>query len=625
MHQSIIEKIACPSCQRPYQKVSHHSDKERLLNGYLECNGCAIIIPVIDGFAFFTEPRLHPEQASPEALITLGNKLFGTAEDFDQYHHQKNCRGAIEVYAAFQPFNESTRAFTPLIPHLEGQLVENDLILDTWGRTGWSGEWLAGLFPNQRILSIWEGNSSVLAYRGYRHLLAMKNRAPNLDIIFTHPERPIPLDSGSVGLVYGLDSLHRYSFYPFVSECLRITKPEGACVFPHIHLTNSEPSPWFDRGCNQFHGQDYRKWLQRLSANNDRQGWVLSEENLFEGPSLAPLEDDSDTSHYNGLVFILPSSFSPALPPPVTQAMPASSTRYLVNPLLRFDPIRSTTSVSKTLHNGEAEHLLLRHPVYQKRLPDTPLALSRLDWVALIHAMNGATADRISRQGSGLVETLERLALSEVVLPEKVSLSAHRLQRFHSNQLPVEQISTRYFWSAWEHSDANMEIPSLGELSAGELVQLGTGLAALLLQEGVRPGTRITLSGNSAPLFTITGLVAASLGATAGFEECAVESRCSHTSAVSGKAHSSTPAELLDKLGNLPQPWPALSCLQGGKIEFQVGTERVNFSLEELFNACVALKHQIGIPDWATPEGDAWQQLIILTCKALSNHSAHNQ
>lgn len=626
MHLSTLHRLACPSCQRAYELVAHDQEAERIINGYLQCSGCALIIPIVEGFTFFTEPRLHKEQASPAALADMRLMLFGTDSEFERYQQQKNTRNTLEAYAAFQPFNESTRAFTPLIPHITPFLEEGDLILDTWGRTGWSGEWLAGLFPTNRVLSIWEGNSSVLAYRGFRQLLSWQDRAENLDIIFTHPEKPLPIQSQSVGMVYGLDSLHRYSFYPFASEALRVAKPSGSCVFPHIHLTNSEPTPFFERGCNQYHGHDYRNWLDMLCSNTGRRGWVMSEEALFENGETTALEDQSDMHHYNGLILILPDEDNQttnpvaALTPP-----PPQRVRYLVNPFLRFSPIRSTVSVSQRLHGGEAGHLLMRHPVYHQRLPITPLNLNTFDWLAVIHAMQGSSAQTLGEKDPELLRAANRLSQDEILLPVAVSPAAHRLQRFHSNQLPSSQVSVSAFWAALSSSTVNQDIPELGVLSGEELFQLASGIAALLKAEGLKAGGQLSLRAKSGPLMVLVGFIAASLGATARF----VDDHDEHANQLMDKDYAldtpssgATADSLLSKLESLHQPWPQWDDHANGNIVFGSHSSASGCSLEHLFDTCIALQHQIEVPDWAHSEGSPLQQLILYAAQVLTTFLA---
>src|SRR5690606_37784862 len=98
---------------------------------------------------------------------------------------EKQRRGNFVLYAAFQPFNESTRALYPLLPLLRETLRPGDIILDTWCRTGYSAAWLAGLFTEQQVIALWEGYSNVLGYRGFRYWLHEGKRPANLHILFT--------------------------------------------------------------------------------------------------------------------------------------------------------------------------------------------------------------------------------------------------------------------------------------------------------------------------------------------------------------------------------------------------------------------------------------------------------
>ena len=302
----MLRLLACPSCRIGFDAVIHAGEVERIDFGFLRCPRCAVVVPVLDGFVMFTEPLLHEGLATPSALRAMALRLFGDEPGFRAYQRDKRQRGVIESYAAFAPFNESTRSIEPILPLAVASMREGDVILDTWCRTGYSGEWLAGRFPRQRVVSLWEGNSSVLGYRGFRHLLGSGQRANNLDIVFCTLEKPLPFRDGAFGLVHAYDSLHRYGLSPFAGECLRVARDDAAILFPHLHLSNSEPEPFFERGCHQYHGRDYRAWLDQVAGNGQRRGWVMDEARVFNGPDVAELIDEPDTTHYNGMVVILP-------------------------------------------------------------------------------------------------------------------------------------------------------------------------------------------------------------------------------------------------------------------------------------------------------------------------------
>ena len=175
----------------------------------------------------FTEPLLHSGQASAPALADMAARLFGSAAAFDEYRRDKQRRGVLESYAAFAPFNESTRAVEPILPHVVGQLHDADWILDTWCRTGWSGEWLAG--RSQRNAWFRSGKATaacwVIADSGTRWV-----RICHGPRRFLRPGKPLPFRDAAFGLVHAYDSLHRYGLYPFASECLRVARDDAAAV-----------------------------------------------------------------------------------------------------------------------------------------------------------------------------------------------------------------------------------------------------------------------------------------------------------------------------------------------------------------------------------------------------------
>ncbi len=167
------------------------------------------------------------------------------------------------------PFNESTRSIEPFIEIFKNDLLPGDIILNLWCRTGYTGEYLASHFPEQTVISAWEGNTDVLGFKGFSFWLKESQRLPNHKVIFFDPCKKFPFKDNSVKLVHGLDTLHRYPFDNIMDESLRILQKEGSLIFPHIHLTNSEPVPYFDRGERQIHGTQYEADLsEKLKGTN---------------------------------------------------------------------------------------------------------------------------------------------------------------------------------------------------------------------------------------------------------------------------------------------------------------------------------------------------------------------
>lgn len=602
MHLSLLDVLACPSCGEAYEASSHRQSGQHLLQGYLSCSSCAVVVPVLEGFVFFTEPLLHAGLASPEHLQALAHKFFGIATEFWSYARQRRQRGALEPYAAFQPFNESSRAVEPLLPHAAAHLQSGDFILDTWCRTGWSGAWLAGLFPQQRVVSLWEGNSSVLGYKGFRHLLSSE-RADNLNVIFTHPEKPLPFRRDAFALLHGLDSLHRYGLYPFAGECLRVTCDDGALLFPHLHLSNSEPEPFFQRGCQQWHGRDYRAWLDRVTQGSGRRGYVFSEITLFTGPAIAELCDESDTTHYNGAVAILPAA---SVPQPLPA--PASNSRHILSPLFRLHPGRRSARVSSALFDGAVGHLLERHPAYEARLPTGPVNLDDATWLMLLLVSVGYTtaALKTALPRVDVEAGLATLRRQELIYTAPVLATAHRLQRFHANQLPVRDAGiVEEFWRVLgSHTGSSLVLADGEALSGADLLQVCHGFAAALAARVPAPGSRVAVSATQHPLLLLAGLVAAAQGHRVRFlvrgDEpcsgaalwlCADEEPNRSAVATMPLGLDGAAGSLLASLDADGSPALSLWC-DAGVIELPVAGAWAACPLADLIDACESLQQQ---------------------------------
>ena len=514
MHRSLLDILACPSCRVGHELTTHAETGDGIALGFLRCPHCAIVIPVLDGLVLFTEPLLHAGLATAPALAEMALRLFGSAAAFDDYRRDKLRRGVLESYAAFAPFNESTRVIEPILPHAIGTLHVADWILDTWCRTGWSGEWLAGRFPQQRVVSIWEGNSSVLGYRGFRHLLGPGQRAHNLDIVFCDLEKPLPFRDAAFGMLHSYDSLHRYGLYPFAGECLRVARDDAAVVFPHLHLSNSEPDPFFERGCRQLQGRDYRAWLDRITAGGRRRGWVLTEAAVFNGPDIAELVDEPDTEHYNGMIAILPTSSQS----PIALACERGARRFVVSPLFRISPARANAHVSPALFDGAIGRLLARHPVYQARLPAAPVKLPEPALLALLLAAVGMHEDAIAATDLQATEqmrsSLETMTDCELLRPADISDAAHRLQRFHANQLPVRDGGVlENFWSRIAGCQEDLLILADGTgFSGADIARYAASVAAALAGRGFVSGEWLAVSVGAHPLLLLAAIAAVSSG-----------------------------------------------------------------------------------------------------------------
>ncbi|TNF34516.1 MAG: hypothetical protein EP312_06220 [Gammaproteobacteria bacterium] len=493
MPDSVLTDIlACPQCRQP---LEHRHD-------WLSCHHCQTAWPVLAGFPCFGHPtELAAADAGQHAQLL--QQQLGDPADYQHLIDEKQRRGHFDLYAAFQPFNESTRAVYPLLPLLQATLRPGDIILDTWCRTGYSAALLAGLFPQQQVIALWEGNHNVLGYRGFRHWFGNGQCPDNLHIVFTHADQPLPLANGSVRVVHGLDSLHRYDIDTFPAECLRVCDPEGVLVFPHIHLTNSEPDPWFDRGCLQWHGREWKALLD-ARAGHGRQSWVLAEPDLFAVHDTFTLRDDCDTGHYNGFALVAGRQHDGQSWP--INAFPglAADARLLENPLLAIDLNRACVVLDEDAREGSIRYMLDRHPVYRERLQQhTGERLDELECRLLFLARSGMTvqqmADTLRLPLQQLMATVQQLCERELVHPAPLSMAMFRLQSHYGfpQRLQPAAGDFRALWeTALPHYASKTLLRSLddgSEFSGDDVQQLVSALQQALAHHRITAGDIIAI------------------------------------------------------------------------------------------------------------------------------------
>ena len=330
----------------------------------LFCNSCQVYFPVVNGFIFFNEPQVNFSHQTENAFNY----------EFDRFQYadfliQKAGKTAPDLYAAFQPFNESSRAFEPFIPFLKQNLKPGDVILDLWCRTGWSALYLSGLFPDQKIISVWEGNKGVLGYQGFSFWFDELTKPSNLVIIFSDINKNFPLPDQSVKLVYGLDTLHRYSKPNIINETLRVTSNDGFLIFPHVHLSNNQPDPFFERGGDILHGEQWDFYLTHKLKNSGRKHFIFSEPELFENPETIPLQSNPNTPDYNGLIAVFPEHNLPVKLEKWNYEPNHFEDQFIyINPLLEFQYSHSRVKLNLTKWDSGVEYILKRHPVYHKKL-----------------------------------------------------------------------------------------------------------------------------------------------------------------------------------------------------------------------------------------------------------------
>jgi acyl-coenzyme A synthetase/AMP-(fatty) acid ligase/SAM-dependent methyltransferase len=487
----------------------NRSAPERVLTGTLECDECGEAVPILAGFPCF--PERGPSEGFDHAgLRALGGRLFGDRDRLLALTQMKSRRPSRDRYAAFQPFNEATRAFLPLAPLLREELAPGDRILDLWCRTGWTGELLAALFPEQHVLSIWEGASDVLGYRGFGFWLGEQQRAPNLDVIFAPVGEPLPFRDASIALIHGCDTLHRYDHEVLVPEVLRVC--DGAVIFPHVHLDNAEPSPYFDRGTPLLHGSDYVRRLERALGDSPRGVCVLSERDLAAAADGLRLENDANTRHYNALIAIVPTPLlGRRLRPEPPVAVDAPELRPIANPLVATDLHCGRTSFAADPDDDLTSILLQRHPV-QRQLLEDAVAYTLDDCEAeVLYAASqcqtlGQAAAAAERPLAEVAEAANRLARLGVIELRAVSEAMARLQHYYSHQVYVapaaEQTVAQLFESACRRHASRPLIVSDEDGSRfryQDVAVVVNALADRLQRAGVEPGDRVALCAAASP------------------------------------------------------------------------------------------------------------------------------
>ncbi len=494
--------FACPSCHGALSIERCGAGDEE---GFLVCLRCASAVPLIDGFAHFADAA--PLAGGPPAaqLEALRAELTGDPQAYAGFADQAWKRPVFEPYAAYAPFNEATRALYPLIETLRSQLAPGDLVVDVWCRTGWTGALLAGLFPQQKVVSLWEGSGGLLGYAGYRYWLGSGARPANWSIAFADPRRGLPFADGAVCLLHAADSLHRFELEPFLRECLRVTGDDGAFVFPHVHLANSEPDPFFERGGSIRHGRDYRQWLDRASARGKRSSFVLSERALFDREDSRTLADEWDTPDYNALIVGLSESRAFFEIGPAKREI-GSEDRLILNPLVAVDSVRRRAAFDSGALAGRADYLLKRHPVYAERLAARlPATLGDNELMILYWAQTapdmtiGQIGARTGLDAAALGEAIRRLEDAEIAHAAPVGGAMARLQHFYSTRRLTSPLRDQHFASLWREmkrrygSRPLLQADDGSSFGAQDVGEILARMAALLSAKGVGPKQNLVL------------------------------------------------------------------------------------------------------------------------------------
>ncbi|MEM6996958.1 MAG: AMP-binding protein, partial [Myxococcota bacterium] len=452
MRAPLLDRLRCPAC---HGRLSPETEGDGPLGDTaLWCRRCSTVVPVVQGSAMFAEGELCGDGQDAASVVARARARVRDRQTYTRFLQTKAERGLHDAYAMFQPFNESLRALLAVITPIREALRPGDAILDTWGRTGWTGAWIASLFPEHHVVSLWEGDTDVLGYSGYAYWLGIAERPANWDVVFTHPDRRLPFADGAFAFVHAYESLHRYRQTSLLAECRRVSRQDGAIAFTHVHLSNGEPDPFFERGCVQHHGTRYRAVLDRVLEGGERTGFVLGEPTLFERTESFMLTDAPDTADYNAAVLVGPRSWAGREITPQPTAPVTDASRLIVNPLLRLDLATGRVGLPSASDDDPIGHILSRHPCYDRRLQSRAVASLSDQQPELVyyaaHAMTFAEiAARLDTDPAALRPQAEALVRAEVLLPAEVSRASARLQD-HYRTLDAREADEASFAALWD-------------------------------------------------------------------------------------------------------------------------------------------------------------------------------
>jgi hypothetical protein len=482
-----LSLLTCPQCESILT-----NEKQSYFLQWINCECCQTSTPVVYGFVLFTESVKLEFRDSEIHVDRLIGYFKPNSRTYQDYIAQKQARNVLEIYAALQPFNESTRSIFPFLSKLKEMLKPDDLIIDTYSRTGWHALLLSGLFPQQQIISVWDSNNGVLGYSGYGYWFSQDKKPQNLDIIFAAPEERLPFSDNSAKLVIAHDILHRRELEFYADELLRICDRDGVIIAPHIHLNNRAPDPYFDRGGTIRHGDIYSNYYNHRLANTSRQCLVLSEIDLFNHQDNTPLQNQPDGKYCNGLLAIAKKSWlEQNFTNDLADNIPSEHAHFIPNPLLEVDPIAGYIQLKPNGLGGKIRYYLDRHPVYEQRIqPILGKQLDR-DGIELLIASQktGTIIDYAHTLGWSISHTqnvAQILQKHELIVALPIANIAVELQNFHTNQHSLLPSNFRAFWQNSIDTAPNRILLTLdGEsLTVSEIHQLMLAICGYYIANG---------------------------------------------------------------------------------------------------------------------------------------------
>lgn len=408
--------------------------------------------PVLENIIFFDKRKRILSDMHADFHLDISEKV----KAYKTYIEQKCRRPFVDIYASFQPFNEATKALLPFLELAKSRIAADEKILVLWDRSGWITSLVSGIFPENEVITTWEGNKDVLGHAGFTYWF--KNRTKNT-IIFCDHTSSFPIEDSSIALIIGMDLLHRFDQTLLLKEALRMRKKNGAIIFPHVHLSNSEPVPYFDRGGHQLHGEVYQKEFNRIAQHTDLNGYIFSEPALFHFNDLSekggtmPLISDYNTKDYNALAALIPRSWNaPSIKPYRNADAMLADCRLLINPLLSMK--QNQIVLDYNALDKQVGYLLERHIPYLPKIHKAhnyvmnDVQLKLLYWSTKSLTL-AQIAERIFISIEDLISEAEKLKEIGLIEIFPISEQAHRQQNFIGSQKLFIPYAQQTFQTQW--------------------------------------------------------------------------------------------------------------------------------------------------------------------------------
>ncbi len=491
----------------PFQDyIKQYNNQGNNIQGVLKHSKHIQYIPYVNHLVFQNEADIFEKKIKENQLPKIQNILVDE-QRYELFLKQKARRPIFDIYACFQPFNEASKALFPFLKQLKKIVKKDDLILNLWDRSGWRTSLLAGLFPEQQIITTWEGNKDVLGYKGY-HFWFKEQK--NVKVLFCDLNAPLPFLDNTIAFSIGFDAFHRFNQQVLLHELMRVVRPDGAIIFPHVHLTNSEPEPYFDRGCKQMHGKDYAAVFNTIEAKTDWKGYVFSEPSLFlandvERKEQIPLVSTPNTNDYNALLALLPKSWDSEVLTKfdITNIESIEQAFIIVNLLFKIDLHQQKITIDDHHKDGSVKHLLDRHPVYVEYIKSADgFELSSRVCQILYLAQKAYTiqeiSDKLTISIQAIVEAIIPLEKRGVLQVLPVSRAGMRLQQYLMSQdyiVPKEEQTLQKLWNnAVELFPEQVAIKSLADESVfayEDCAEIVTMVANRLQAMGLKKGDKV--------------------------------------------------------------------------------------------------------------------------------------